>query len=127
MKKAIISVDDDRLILDSLRFQLEKYFSKEFLLEFAESGDEALEIINDLIKNKVDLLIIISDYIIPKMDGEKLIRIVKKILPSINVIMLTGQANNIVIKELRNAKLLDKVIKKPWEETELINSIKSFI
>ncbi len=127
MKKAIISVDDDRLILDCLKFQLEKHFSKEFFLEFAESGMEALDIIDELIEDEVELLLIISDYLIPKMDCEKLIRKVKKTLPSINVIMLTGQANSVVINELKNNNLLDQVINKPWNESELINSIKKFI
>ena len=44
MNKAILSVDDERIILESLKFQLTKNFQNEFILEFAESGIEAIEI-----------------------------------------------------------------------------------
>tara|TARA_B110000014_G_scaffold254426_1_gene235004 strand:- start:624 stop:1007 length:384 start_codon:yes stop_codon:yes gene_type:complete len=126
MKKAILSVDDERIILESLKFQLTKHFQNEFLLEFAESGIEALEIVDELINDDIELLLIISDYLIPKMDGEELIKIVKNKYPKINVVMLTGQANSTVINELLNSGLLNEVILKPWSEEQLIKIIKTY-
>ncbi len=126
MKKAILSVDDERIILESLKFQLTKHFQNEFLLEFAESGIEALEIVDELINDNIELLLIISDYLIPKMDGEELIKIVKNKYPKINVVMLTGQANSTVINELLNSGLLNEVILKPWSEEQLIKIIKTY-
>ena len=126
MKKAILSVDDERIILESLKFQLTKHFQNEFLLEFAESGIEALEIVDELINDDIELLLIISDYLIPKMDGEELIKIVKNKYPKINVVMLTGQANSSVINELLNSGLLNEVILKPWSEEQLIKIIKTY-
>jgi len=126
MKKAILSVDDERIILESLKFQLTKHFQNEFLLEFAESGIEALEIVDELINDDIELLLIISDYLIPKMDGEELIKIVKNKYSKINVVMLTGQANSTVINELLNSGLLNEVILKPWSEEELIKIIKTY-
>jgi CheY-like chemotaxis protein len=126
MKKAILSVDDERIILESLKFQLTKHFQNEFLLEFAESGIEALEIVDELINDDIELLLIISDYLIPKMDGEELIKIIKNKYPKINVVMLTGQANSTVINELLNSGLLNEVILKPWSEEQLIKIIKTY-
>ena len=126
MKKAILSVDDERIILESLKFQLTKHIQNEFLLEFAESGIEALEIVDELINDDIELLLIISDYLIPKMDGEELIKIVKNKYSKINVVMLTGQANSTVINELLNSGLLNEVILKPWSEEELIKIIKTY-
>ena len=126
MNKAILSVDDERIILESLKFQLTKNFQNEFILEFAESGIEAIEIVDELINDKIELLLIISDYLIPKMDGEELIKIIKNKYPDINVVMLTGQANSTVINELLKSKLLNEVILKPWSEEELINIIKKY-
>jgi len=126
MNKAILSVDDERIILESLKFQLTKNFQNEFILEFAESGIEAIEIVDELINDKIELLLIISDYLIPQMDGEELIKIIKNKYPDINVVMLTGQANSTVINELLKSKLLNEVILKPWSEEELINIIKKY-
>ena len=100
MNKAILSVDDERIILESLKYQLTKNFQNEFILEFAESGVEAIEIVDDLINDNIELLLIISDYLIPQMDGEELIKIIKDKYPKINVVMLTGQANSTVINPL---------------------------
>ena len=126
MNKAILSVDDERIILESLKYQLTKNFQNEFILEFAESGVEAIEIVDDLINDNIELLLIISDYLIPQMDGEELIKIIKDKYPKINVVMLTGQANSTVINELLETKLLNEVILKPWSEEELIKIIKKY-
>ena len=123
----MLSVDDERMIIESLKFQLTKHFQNDFVLEFAESGLEALEIIDDLINDEIELLLIISDYLIPKMDGEELIKKVKEKYPKINVVMLTGQANSTVIDELINSGLLNEVIHKPWGEEQLIKIIKKYI
>ena len=126
MNKAILSVDDEKIILESLKYQLTKNFQNEFILEFAESGVEAIEIVDDLINDNIELLLIISDYLIPQMDGEELIKIIKDKYPKINVVMLTGQANSTVINELLETKLLNEVILKPWSEEELIKIIKKY-
>ena len=126
MNKAILSVDDEKIILESLKYQLTKNFQNEFILEFAESGAEAIEIVDELINDNIELLLIISDYLIPQMDGEELIKIIKNKYPNINVVMLTGQANSTVINELLETKLLNEVILKPWSEEELIKIIKKY-
>lgn len=127
MNKAILCVDDERIILESLKYQLNKTFGNDFILEFAESGIEAIEIIDEFINDDIDLLLIISDYLIPNMDGEELINIVKDKHPNINVIMLTGQANSTVLGEMMEKKLLKEVISKPWSEEELIKIINNYI
>ena len=125
MNKAILCVDDEKMIIECLRFQLEKHFQNDYLLEFAESGNEALEIIDDLTNEKIELLLIISDYLIPNMDGEELIKIVKGKYPTINIIMLTGQANSTVINDLLKSGMLNNVILKPWTEKNLIDLVKT--
>ena len=56
MKKlAVLCVDDERIILDSLRIQIEKSLSNIYLFEYAESAEEALEVIDDLIGGGIDL------------------------------------------------------------------------
>ena len=48
MKPVILCVDDEKIVLDSLKSQLKKEFG-DFDLEIAESGEEALEIIEEFI------------------------------------------------------------------------------
>ena len=56
MNKAILSVDDEKIILESLKYQLKKNFQDEFILEFAQSGAEAIEIIDELINENIRLV-----------------------------------------------------------------------
>ena len=129
MNIAILAVDDEKIILDSIRIQLEKNFSTKYLLEFAESADEALEIVNSLTDSNIDILLVISDYLMPGMKGDEFVNILKNKFPSINIIMLTGQITSDVSDKLLAKNIILKLIQKPWQENDLIdivNSISSY-
>jgi CheY-like chemotaxis protein len=70
-KKAIICVDDEIIILESLREQLEKHFGDQYIYETAESGEDALEIIDELEDEDIEIAIIVSDWLMPGMKGDK--------------------------------------------------------
>ena len=53
-KLAILSVDDERIILDSIKIQIEKNFNNQYLFEYAESAEEALEVIDDLVAEGIN-------------------------------------------------------------------------
>ena len=42
-KPVILCVDDERVILDSLKIQIKQAFDNQYLYEAAESADEAIE------------------------------------------------------------------------------------
>ena len=69
--KAILCVDDEKVVLDSLRDQLRAHFKDTVILEFAESSDEALEIIEELNEDEIKILLIISDWLMPGMKGDE--------------------------------------------------------
>ena len=62
---------DEKIILTSLRDQLENYFGDRYLYEFAESADEALEVIGELHLQALEILIIVSDWLMPGMNGDE--------------------------------------------------------
>ncbi|NJQ98923.1 MAG: response regulator, partial [Hydrococcus sp. CSU_1_8] len=47
-KPVIICVDDEEVVLDSLKIQLKKEFSSRYRLEVAENAEEAMEILEEL-------------------------------------------------------------------------------
>ena len=47
-KPAILCVDDEKVVLQSLRTQLKEAFGDDYIYELAEDADEALEVINEL-------------------------------------------------------------------------------
>ena len=124
-KYAMLCVDDERIILDSLRIQIEKSFNKEYIFEYAESAEEALEVIDDFIHSQIKLLLVISDYQMPGMKGDEFAEVLKEKLPQVNIVLLTGQ-----ITEEKSAALLDqqiilKVLQKPWKEKNLLEIIET--
>ena len=122
---AILAVDDERIILDSIRIQLEKNFNAKYLLEFAESADEALEIVDSLTNGGVKILLVISDYLMPGMKGDEFANILKNKFPKVNIVMLTGQITTEASTTLIDKNIILKLISKPWQENDLIHVVNS--
>lgn len=108
-KNHILIVDDNIEMRTYIKELLQKYNCSE-----ASNGIEALEIL----KNKpVDF--IITDYMMPKMDGYQLIKEIKKLQITIPILMLTARGN---LKDKLNILSLgiDDYITKPFSKEELI-------
>ena len=112
-------MDDESVILDALKNQLSKHFSKEAIIEMVESGQEALDLIDELVKNGREISLVISDQLMPKMKGDEFLIEAHKRIPKTNKILLTGNADNHGLFSLVNQINLYRYIPKPWEETDL--------
>ncbi len=122
---AILCVDDENIILESLNEQLINHFGYEYMYETAETAEEGLEIIEELVKYEIKNIIIVSDWLMPEMKGDEFLIKVHEKYPSFIKIILTGQANENAIKRAKKYADLFAVIHKPWSEDELYNTIKS--
>ena len=120
---AIICVDDEKIILDSLKIQLTKNFGNDFFYDFAESAEEALEVIENLQKESVKFIVIVSDWLMPGMKGDKFLIEITNKYKNVANIMLTGQANQDAIDNAFNNANLLECIAKPWTEETLIHTI----
>ena len=54
-KPVIICVDDEQTILDSLEIDLLKAFEDKYLIETAQSGEEALELLSELLAEQYEV------------------------------------------------------------------------
>ena len=84
-KKSILLVDDDPVILITVRKQLEQY---EFDIETAASGEIAVKLLD---KKKYD--IVITDIIMYQIDGLGVLKKAKEKDPETIVILLTAQSD----------------------------------
>jgi CheY-like chemotaxis protein len=123
--KAILCVDDERIVLLSLRDQITKHFGECYRSEFAESVDEAWEIIEELNQEGVNIFIIVSDWLMPGIKGDEFLIQVHQRFPDIVTVLLTGQADEAAIERTRQYANLYSYIPKPWDETTLIGVIRS--
>jgi CheY-like chemotaxis protein len=124
-KSVILCVDDEKMILQSLRDQLLHHFGNQFIYEFAESADEALEVIEELVLTRQRILLIVSDWLMPSMRGDELLIRVHQRYPDIITVMLTGQADDQAIERARRHANLFNVVAKPWDEATLVDVIQS--
>jgi len=124
MEKAVIlCVDDEKIILTSLKEQLRRNFHAEYFIETVESGEEALEVVEELLEDTVALPVVISDHIMPGMKGDELLKRIHLRAPGTLKILLTGQANADAVGNAVNNANLYRYISKPWEETDLILTV----
>lgn len=124
-KPIILCVDDESVVLNSLKIQLKKEFGETYFYEFAESADEALDIIDEIEEESNDILVIVSDWLMPGIKGDEFLIRVHQKYPNIVKVMLTGQADAEAIERVVNEANLYRCLYKPWDSNELIDTIKS--
>jgi response regulator RpfG family c-di-GMP phosphodiesterase len=124
-KCVILCVDDEQMVLKSLKSQLIHEFANQYHIEMAEGGEEALELMDELSADDYTTLVIISDWLMPEMKGDEFLIKAHKKFPQVLTLMLTGQADQEAIERTRNEAQLYKLINKPWDASELVDAIKS--
>jgi DNA-binding NtrC family response regulator len=109
----ILLVDDEEMVLNSIKsfFAIETDYR---LLTYTS----ALQALDDLGRN-IHPDLVISDYLMPEMDGITFLAKVKEKLPMVPRILLTGYADKEnAIKAINNVGLY-QYIEKPWDNEDL--------
>lgn len=116
----IVVVDDDDTIVSALKtlFYIEDYSDAELFTD----PKLALEYLKD---NPPDL--IISDFVMPDMNGLEFLSKANELYPEVSKILLTGYADKENAIKAINEVGLYKYITKPWENDDLILSVKNGI
>lgn len=122
-KRAILCVDDEKIVLDSLQEQLRTTFGKQFEYEIAESVEEAWEVIDGLVEDGYEMVLVISDWLMPRVKGDTFLIDVHERYPVTVKIMLTGQADPEAVQNAMDNANLYAYIRKPWREEDLINYV----
>jgi len=125
--KIILCVDDEKIVLDSLKAQLYQIFGNNFEYEFAESAEEALEILEELQEDSLEIWAVVSDWQMPGMKGDEFLIEIQKRLPQCIKILLTGQAEQAAIERAKKQAKLQAYIAKPWDALDLEAALKKGI
>jgi YesN/AraC family two-component response regulator len=117
MAYQILIVDDDADFREELRVCLDDYTVTE-----AANGAEALSILKK--PNVIDLVIL--DAVMPQVSGMEVLREIKKIKPSLAIIILTGQSSkDIAIDALKGRA--DDYIEKPINVSKFLETVQSIL
>ncbi len=123
VNKLVLCLDDEKIVLDSLKEQLRPKFKGEAKLDFAQSAEEAFEIIDEYADDGIDMLLVISDWLMPGMKGDEFLIKLHQMYPNVIKIMLTGQADEQAIDKAINEANLYRCISKPWKKDNLLDTI----
>jgi len=116
----VVIVDDEDMVLTSLN----AYLALETDYEVASFTD-AEEAVKRLKENLVD--VVISDYLMPKMNGIDLLAHAKEAQPETSRILLTGHADKQSAIKAINEVGLFQYIEKPWDNANLLLVIRNAI
>lgn len=122
---AVLCVDDENIILESLKEQLRRNFGNRYLYETANNADEAWLVIDELCNDGIEILVIVSDWLMPGIKGDEFLAQVHKRFPNIVTVMLTGQADDAAIARARRNANLFACLHKPWSEEDLVKTVAS--
>lgn len=118
-KPTIICVDDEKIVLTSLKSELKETFGNDYFIETADGGEDALEIVEELRADRCDIPVVIADYIMPGIKGDELLKRIHEKMPKTLKIMLTGQADSQAVGNAVNYAKLYRYIAKPWDREDL--------
>jgi signal transduction histidine kinase len=126
-KPVILCIDDERIIIDTLKEQFRSIFKGEYVIEVEDNSESALELLYELIQQKVPIPVIITDQIMPGIKGDELLIKVHEITPETRKILLTGQANTAEIGNALNNAQLFRYIAKPWDPSNLAHTVREAV
>lgn len=122
-KGVLMCVDDEVIVLTALKDQLRRAFGSDYVVEVAESAEEALELLDELSEQGHTVLVIVSDWLMPGMKGDEFLVQAHERFPTVVKIMLSGHAEQSAVDRVRRDAGLHEFLSKPWNAAELVESI----
>jgi CheY-like chemotaxis protein/glycine cleavage system H lipoate-binding protein len=110
----ILVIDDEQIVLDSIKKHLGKH---DYSIHAVSSAEEALSMIDE-----TDFDIVITDLMMPQVDGLELMQIIKSRSPDMLVILITGYATINTALQATQLGAFD-YIAKPFSKAELTGVI----
>jgi PAS domain S-box-containing protein len=115
--ETILIVDDEQAMLELAQ---EILIAKGYQVRLANNGIQALSILE---KEAIDL--VVSDVIMPEMDGYQLAANIQELYPDLKIQMVTGFADD---RNKNNFNLnLNKILYKPYTSKKLLEKIRNLL
>ena len=116
----IVCVDDDVLVLDTLREQLRRGLETPVRVATARSGEEGLELLAELIDEGASVPLLISDQNMPGLSGADFLAQAHERYPGVLKVMLSGAADARALGDAVNRAALYRILHKPWQHDDLL-------
>ena len=115
----ILLIEDD----NDIRFLLTDFISK---LGYEAISCDCAESAAEIIKKDKNFKLMLSDIMMPGMNGIEFLKIIKTMIPKIKVILMSGYSEGLINEEVTENETL-KIISKPFSMTDLSQKIKELL
>jgi len=124
MRKAVLCVDDEAILLLAITMSLRNLLPKDVHVDASISAAEAFEAIDELAARDIEVGVVVCDLLMPGMKGDDFLRALHAKKPEIKAILLTGFSGSSEEAELRRDIGLFASLIKPCNNGDLARLIK---
>src|SRR6202171_1483013 len=117
-KPVILTVDDDPAVSRAVARDLRRHYGEHYRIIRAESGQDALETLNELKLRGETVAVFVADYRMPQMSGIEFLEEAMDLYPLARRVLLTAYADTDAAIEAINVVDLDHYLLKPWDPPE---------
>lgn len=117
-RAAIVAVDDDRVVLNSVERDLRQKYGRDYRIVKADMGAAALEVTRQLQQRGESVALFVVDQRMPEMSGVEFLEQAACIFPEARKVLLTAYADTEAAIHAINKVGLDYYLMKPWSPPE---------
>jgi len=117
-KPVILTVDDDPAVSRAVARDLRRHYGENYRIVRAESGQDALEALNELKLRGDTVAVFVADYRMPQMSGIEFLEAAMDLYPLARRVLLTAYADTHAAIDAINVVDLDHYLLKPWDPPE---------
>jgi thioredoxin reductase (NADPH) len=117
-RPAIVAVDDEPAVLAAVARDLRRQFGEKYRVLRANSGEEALDVVRELITRGDQVALLIADQRMPGLSGTEYLVEARKLAPEAKRVLLTAYADTGAAIQAINEVALDYYLLKPWDPPE---------
>jgi thioredoxin reductase (NADPH) len=114
-KPAILTVDDDAEVLQAIARDLRQQYGAQFRIIRADSGESAIEVVQQLKLRNEPVALFLVDQRMPKMSGVEFLEQALEIFPQAKRALLTAYADTDAAIKAINQTQIDYYLLKPWD------------
>jgi DNA-binding NtrC family response regulator len=122
-RRAILVVDDEPILLLAIKRELRLKFGSGYIYEMATSAELGLAAIDRLANEGAELVLVISDWLMPGMKGDEFLKTVRESRPEVKLVMLSGHADASQVKALSDEAELFAFLSKPYQSSQLFEIV----
>jgi CheY-like chemotaxis protein len=119
-RRIVVCVDDNPEVLQALRRQLRLGLEVSARVEVASDPAQALARLEALAPRADEAVLIVSDWLMPGMRGEELVRAIEARWGALATVVLSGHITAESTKALEAMPQVAAILRKPWSSEELL-------